>query len=152
MVCRQAGKAYEQKNIIPMVKHTVVPVLLWGCFAATESGKLDCMKNFMNSLKYQVILAKTVMPLIHRLKLMITGLSSIPKHTSKSTEAWFWDLMWNVLEWPVQSSDLNLIKIFGGIWRKQWQHENQRLSVIWNLFHMRYGLRFQWRAAVSRSS
>ncbi len=37
-----------------MVEHGGGPVLLWGCIGEN----LDCMKNIIASLKYQVILAK----------------------------------------------------------------------------------------------
>jgi len=40
-----------------------------GCFAVAGSGKLDYMKDIMNSLKYQAILAKMMMPSVQRLKL-----------------------------------------------------------------------------------
>ncbi len=35
----------------------------------------ECMKDIMDSLKYQAILARIVMPLVQRLKMMINGLS-----------------------------------------------------------------------------
>ncbi len=41
---------------------------------------------------------------------MINGRTIIPKYASKSTYAWFRDQSLNVLEWPVQSPDLNLIE------------------------------------------
>ena len=34
-----------------------------------------------------------------------------PKHTAKTTQEWLRDKSLNVLEWPSQSSDLNLIDI-----------------------------------------
>jgi len=40
-----------------------------GCFAVAGSGKLDYMKDIMNYLKYQAILAKMMMPSVQRLKL-----------------------------------------------------------------------------------
>ena len=33
-----------------------------------------------------------------------------PKHTSKSTKAWFQKRSWKILEWPSQSPDLNPIE------------------------------------------
>ncbi len=64
------GKVHKQKkNTISIVKHGERPDLLWGCFAAAGSGNLDCMKDIMDSLKYQAILAKNVMPSVQRLKL-----------------------------------------------------------------------------------
>ncbi len=85
-VWSKKGKANEQKNTISMVKHGGGPVLLWGCFTVAGSGNHECMKDIMDSLKYQAILARIVMPLVQRLKMMINGLSCrtlIPKYTSK---------------------------------------------------------------------
>ena len=33
-----------------------------------------------------------------------------PKHTAKTTQDWLWDRSLNVLVWPSQSLDLNLIE------------------------------------------
>lgn len=59
----------------------------YGVLCCCRSGNFDYMKNIMDSLKYQAILVKTVMPLVHRLKLMIIGLFSRAtiKYTSKYT-------------------------------------------------------------------
>jgi len=43
------------KKGISMVKNGGGPVLLYGCFAVAGSGNLACMKDIMNSLKYQAI-------------------------------------------------------------------------------------------------
>ncbi len=65
----KTGKPYEQKNTISMLKHGGGPVLLWGCFAVAGNGNRDCMKNIMDSLEYQAILAMIRMSSVQRLKL-----------------------------------------------------------------------------------
>ncbi len=60
------GKAYEQKKTITMVKKGCGPELLLVCFA--ESGHFDCIKDIVDSLKYQTILAKTEILSVHRLR------------------------------------------------------------------------------------
>ncbi len=40
-----------------------------GVLFVAGSGSLDCMKDIIDSLKYQVVLAKIVMFLVQRLKL-----------------------------------------------------------------------------------
>ncbi len=86
----KTGKPYEQKNTISMVKHGGGPVLLWGCFAVAGNGNRDCMKNIMDSLEYQAILAMIRMSSVQRLKLDVHR-TAIPKYTSKSTYVLFRD-------------------------------------------------------------
>ncbi|KAL0150601.1 hypothetical protein M9458_054102, partial [Cirrhinus mrigala] len=74
-VWSKKGKAYKQKNTISIVKRGGGPVLLWGCFTVAGCGYHDHMKDFINSLKYQAILARIVMLLVQRVKLIINGLS-----------------------------------------------------------------------------
>ncbi len=40
-------------NTIPIKKHGGGPVLLRECFAVAESENFDCMKDIMDSPKYQ---------------------------------------------------------------------------------------------------
>jgi len=108
-----------------MVKHGDGSVFLWGALLLQEVEILTVWRTswilYESIWKYQAILAKTVMPSVQRLKL--DGLScrtAIPKYSSKSTVAWFRDQFYNVLEWPVQSSEWISLHMFGGIWRKQW--------------------------------
>ncbi len=51
----------------------------------------------MDSLKYQAILAKLVLPLVHRLK---QG-----NHPKVYIQAWIRNQSYNVFEWPVQFLD-----------------------------------------------
>ena len=80
------GTAFEEKNLIPTVKHGGGSIMLWGYFAASGPGKLVVVPGIMNSLVYQYILQENVAESVHQL-----GLSrgwtfqqdKVPKHNSK---------------------------------------------------------------------
>ena len=66
----------------------------------------------MDSIKYQEILGQNVMASVRKLKLgrlWTFEQDNDPKHTSKSTKAWFQKKSSKTLEWPSQSPDLNPI-------------------------------------------
>ena len=109
----ETGQAYDQKNTIPTVNHGDGSLMMWGCFSAAGTGNLDRGAGIMDSQKYQAILKRNVMPSVDILNLgdhWIFQQDNDPKHTSKSTKAWLRKRSWNVLEWPSQSPDLNLIE------------------------------------------
>uniref|UniRef100_A0A8C5MHJ1 Transposase n=1 Tax=Leptobrachium leishanense TaxID=445787 RepID=A0A8C5MHJ1_9ANUR len=112
-VWRRKNKAYEEKNTLPTVKHGGGSIMLWGCFASAGTGKLQRVQGTMNSLQYQEILDDNVMQSVTNLRLgrrWTFQQDNDPKHTSKSTRAWLQIKGWNILEWPLQSPDLNPIE------------------------------------------
>ena len=67
----------------------------------------------MNSSQYQQILDKNVQESVTRLKLrrgLIFQQDNDPKHCSKSTKEFMQKHKYNVLEWPSQSLDLNIVE------------------------------------------
>ena len=87
--------------------------MLWDCFASSGTGNLHRVEGKMDSIKYQEILGENVTPSLRKLKLgchWTFQQDNDPKHTSKSTEAWFQKKSLKILEWPSQSPDLNPIE------------------------------------------
>uniref|UniRef100_A0A8C5MIC2 Transposase n=1 Tax=Leptobrachium leishanense TaxID=445787 RepID=A0A8C5MIC2_9ANUR len=112
-VWRRKNKAYEEKNTLSTVKHGGGSIMLWGCFASAGTGKHQRVQGTMNSLQYQEILDDNVMQSVTNLRLgrhWTFQQDNDPKHTSKSTRAWLQIKGWNILEWPSQSPELNLIE------------------------------------------
>ncbi len=107
-------KPTQHFNIIPTVEHGGGSVMVWGCFGASEPGRLAIIDGTMNSAFYQKILKENVWPSVCDLKLKCTWVMQQDndlKHTSKSTSEWLTKNKIKVLEWPNQSPDLNPIEM-----------------------------------------
>uniref|UniRef100_A0A3B3DUX1 Uncharacterized protein n=1 Tax=Oryzias melastigma TaxID=30732 RepID=A0A3B3DUX1_ORYME len=91
-VHRLKNQAYEEKNIVPTVKHGGGSGMFWGCFATSGTGCLECVQGRMKSEDYQGILERNVLPSVRNLGLSrrswVFQQDNDPKHTSKNTQEW----------------------------------------------------------------
>ena len=86
--------------------------MLWACFSYYEVGSIHWIKTIMDQQVYVDILqnvmlpyAKNVMPFI-----WVFQRYNDPKHTSKKANMQFADNIIDILEWLLQSPDLNPIE------------------------------------------
>lgn len=110
---RKKNTAFEEKNLLPTVKFGGGSIMLWGCVASTGTGNLVKVEGRMDSVQYQQILEKNVKESVKKLKLRRGWLfqqDNDPKHCSKSTKEYMQRHRLQVLEWPSQSPDLNIIE------------------------------------------
>uniref|UniRef100_A0A8C6VVE8 Transposase Tc1-like domain-containing protein n=1 Tax=Nothobranchius furzeri TaxID=105023 RepID=A0A8C6VVE8_NOTFU len=113
-IWRRSTTVFQTKNIIPTVKYGGGSVMVWGCFAASGTGRLAVINGTMNSTVYPNILKENVRPSVRQLKLKpswVLQQDSDPKHTSKSTSEWLKNNKMKTLEWPSQRPDLNPIEM-----------------------------------------
>ena len=104
---------WRKPGTIPMVKHGGGSIMLWGCFSAAGTGRLDRIEGKMNGAKYREILDENLLQSTHDLILgrrFTYQHDNNPKHTAKTTQEWLRDKSLTVLEWSSQSPDLNLIQ------------------------------------------
>ncbi|KAI4881654.1 hypothetical protein NFI96_023697 [Prochilodus magdalenae] len=86
----------------------------WGLDSCcTGTGNLVKVEGGMDSNQYQQILETNVQESVTKLTLRLGWIfqqDNDPKHCSKSTNAFMQRNKYNVLEWPSQSPDLNIIE------------------------------------------
>ncbi|KAL6480763.1 hypothetical protein MHYP_G00117960 [Metynnis hypsauchen] len=57
------------KDTLPAVKHSGGSLMLWGCFASSGTGHLQCLEGKMDSIQYQKFLGENIVPSVWKLKL-----------------------------------------------------------------------------------
>uniref|UniRef100_A0AAZ3SX78 Tc1-like transposase DDE domain-containing protein n=1 Tax=Oncorhynchus tshawytscha TaxID=74940 RepID=A0AAZ3SX78_ONCTS len=87
---------------------------MWGCFSAAGIGRLVRIEAKMNRAKYRKILDENLLQDLRLERRFTFQQDNNPKHTAKTTQEWLRDKSLNILEWPSQSLDLNLIEL---LWR-----------------------------------
>lgn len=96
-------------------------VMIWGCMAASGLGCFEFIDGTVNAAKYQQILQNSLLPSIEKLNVgenYIFQQDGAACHTAKTTKKWFGDHNLNVLSWPSNSPDLNVIET---VWHKMKQ-------------------------------
>ena len=95
--------------------------MLWGCFSSAGVGPIYWIKGKMCSTDYVEILNTVMMPYAdEELPLKCEFMQdNDPKHSSKLVKNWFRDNRLSLLEWHLQSTDINPIEHMWRILKKK---------------------------------
>ncbi len=96
--------------------------MIWAAMSSAGVGPLCFLKSTVNAAIYQEILEHFMLPSADKLygdADFIFQQDLAPAHTAKGTESWFNDHGVTVLDWPANSTDLNLIENLWGIVKRK---------------------------------
>ena len=100
--------------------------MLWGCFAAGETGALHKIDGIMRIENDVDILKQQLKTSVRKFKLdckWVFQMDNDPKHTSKVVAKWLKDNKVKVLEWSSQIPELNPIE---NVWAELKKHVRAR--------------------------
>ena len=113
--------------------------MLWGCFAAGGTGAHHKIDGIMKKENYVDILKQHLKTSVRKLKLghkWVFQMDNDPKHSSKVVAKQLKDNKVKVLEWPIQSADLNPIE---NLWAELKKHVRaSRPTKEWAKIHPTY--------------
>jgi transposase len=112
-VWRRVGEELKDECLQPTVKYGGGNVKVWGCMSSNGTGNLVFIDDTMDRFLYVDILKNNLKQSVKKLKLgrnFIFQQDNDPKHTSKLARQFFKDNKTEVLGWPSQSPDLNVIE------------------------------------------
>ncbi|KAI4895463.1 hypothetical protein NFI96_023966 [Prochilodus magdalenae] len=111
-VWRHGGETYNHECVKRSVKFPQ-SVMVWGCMSARGVGKLCFLKKTVNAAVYQDVLETFLIPTVEEQfgkEDFIFQQDLAPAHVAKSTKDWFTKKQLEVLAWPANSPDLNVIE------------------------------------------
>jgi hypothetical protein len=111
-VWRKKNQSLAPQCLRPTIKGGGGSIMVWECVSRSGTGPLHRIDGIMNAEGYRHILQNVLLPHADdNLPLnWIFQQDNDPKHTSRLVRQWFTDNFVNVMEWPAQSPDLNLIE------------------------------------------
>jgi len=110
-VRRFPGEVFKLEFLNLTVKHPL-KIMVCGCISASGVGRLHIVNGVVNETKYIGILQKCIVPSAQQLfhEQFLFQDDNAPCHRTKLVTKWKSQKSFRTLDWPAQSSDLNLIE------------------------------------------
>src|SRR5579871_5346220 len=116
----------NSRYIKQTVKYGGGSLMVWGCMITEGPGYLCQIDGNMDQYLYKNILEDELWNTIEYYNLDSNGIifqqDNDSKHTAKSIKEWFAEQSFKILNWPVQSPDLNLMEYL-------WAHLKRSLNI-----------------------
>ena len=112
-VRRMVGEALNENCVQATVQHGGGGIMVWGCISRKGMGILEKVNGRLDGNGYIYILENALVPTRDMLSMprrWIFQQDNATCHTSKLVKQWFKDENITVMNWPVQSPDLNPIE------------------------------------------
>jgi len=104
------GRSFVKKK----VKHSGGFIMVWGCLTSSGLGQLVCINGNINRDLYTSILNDDLLNSLKDLDINKKDIyfqqDNDPKHTACCTQDWFSKKKVDVLSWPPNSPDMNIIE------------------------------------------
>lgn len=112
-VWRLPGESYSENCTLKTVKHGGGSIMLWGCIGSNGVGNLVEIDGILTGIKYIKILQENLWTSAEKLGLgtnFVFQQDNDPKHRSRIVMNFFERNNVELLPWPSQSPDLNIIE------------------------------------------
>jgi len=111
---RKQGEELDTQYVVKTVKHGRGNIMVWGCTTSSGLGRLVCINGNMNTKLYIEILQDDLLGSLRDLKIKKKDVyfqqDNDPKHTVLLTRDWFLVMKVDVLSWPLNSPNMNIIE------------------------------------------